>query len=47
MVKSAGTPVSSKRAPYTLRKEEKKIRPSKKVPKVPKKNAIQAGKKIS
>ena len=45
MVKSASTSVTSKRAPNTLTKEEKKIRPSKKVPKVPKKNALKAGKK--
>jgi len=41
------TTVTEKRAPVTMTKEEKKIRPSKKVPKVPAKNAFKAGKGVS
>ena len=44
MTKSAKV---TKRAPDTIIKEEKNIRPCKKVPKVPKKNALKAGKRVS
>ena len=37
----------TKRAPNTIIKKEKDIRPSKKVPKVPKKNTLKAGKRDS
>ena len=46
MTKS-GTTVTTKRAPNTLTKEEKNIRPSKKTPKVPAKNSFKAGKRIN
>ena len=44
MTKSAR---ATKRAPNTIIKEEKDIQPCKKVPKVPKKNALKAGKRVS